>query len=153
MGWLELRIPPPLVALLCALGMYGLTRAAPVLRWVIPYAAVVAACVAAIGVGVLLAGVWAFRRHRTTVNPLHPEHTTFVVTGGVYRYTRNPMYLGLLLVLLALALWLGNGIAPIMLIVFVLYLTRFQIVPEERALLAKFGDEYARYTRQVRRWI
>jgi protein-S-isoprenylcysteine O-methyltransferase Ste14 len=63
------------------------------------------------------------------------------------------MYLGLLLVLLGFAIWLGNVLAPIMLVAFVLYLTRFQIVPEERVLREKFGEEYAGYMRRVRRWL
>lgn len=153
MSGLELRLPPPLVALLCAIAMYGLSRLAPAWLWVLPYSTPLALFTAAMGIGIALGGVMAFRSHRTTVNPLHPEKATAIVTIGIYRHTRNPMYLGLLVVLLGFAIWLGSALAPIMLVVFVLYLTRFQIVPEERALLAKFGEEYARYMRRVRRWL
>jgi protein-S-isoprenylcysteine O-methyltransferase Ste14 len=149
---LELRIPPPLVALLCALAMYGLARLVPTWLWVLPYAGAMAACTVVAGIAIAIAGVHAFRTHRTTVNPLHPEKTTAVVTTGIYRHTRNPMYLGMLVVLLGIAIWLGSAVAPLMLPVFVLYLTRFQIVPEERALLAKFGSQYVDYMLRVRRW-
>jgi protein-S-isoprenylcysteine O-methyltransferase Ste14 len=150
---LELRVPPPLVATLCTIAMYGLSRIAPTWLWILPYATALALCVATTGLLVAVAGVLAFRRQRTTINPLHPEQSTALVTTGIYRHTRNPMYLGLLLVLLGFAIWLGNVLAPIMLVAFVLYLTRFQIVPEERVLREKFGEEYARYMRRVRRWL
>jgi protein-S-isoprenylcysteine O-methyltransferase Ste14 len=150
---LELRVPPPLVATLCTIAMYGLSRIAPTWLWILPYATALALCVATTGLLVAVAGVLAFRRQRTTINPLHPEQSTALVTTGIYRHTRNPMYLGLLLVLLGFAIWLGNVLAPIMLVAFVLYLTRFQIVPEERVLREKFGEEYAGYMRRVRRWL
>ena len=86
------------------------------------------------------------------MHPRAPERSSRLVTGGVYRFSRNPMYLALALFLLAWALWLGNGAALVWPALFAAYLTRFQIVPEERALAAKFGQEYAQYCRRVRRW-
>jgi len=93
-----------------------------------------------------------FRHHQTTVSPTKPQHTSHLVTCGVYRLSRNPMYLGLLCWLLAWGCYLGGiwvWLGPIMLVV---WLTRFQIMPEERLLRARFGDEYARYCLRVRRW-
>jgi len=89
---------------------------------------------------------------KTTVDPLKPSKTSSFVTGGVYKYTRNPMYLALLLVLSACGLWLGNAFNTLLVAGFVGYMNKFQIVPEEEMLLAKFSKEYAKYCVQVRRW-
>jgi len=100
-----------------------------------------------------MAGVRAFARAQTTVNPLRPEAASRLVTGGIYRYTRNPMYLALLLALLAWALWLGHAFAWLGVPAFALAMNRLQIRPEERALEVLFGDEFRAYARQVRRWL
>lgn len=113
------------------------------------------AVVVLVAVGLAFDGpaLWAFWRSRTSVNPLRPERATALVTGGVYRFTRNPMYLGMLAHLLAWAAYLASPWALPGPVAFVAYITRFQIVPEERALAARFGDEYRRYTARVRRWL
>ncbi len=153
MSALELRVPPPRVALLCAAAMHGLESLARSWRWALPYSKYVAVTAVALGIVIALLGAVSFRRHQTTVDPLHPEKATTLVTTGIYAYTRNPMYLGLLVVLIGVAVWLGNALAPVMLVIFVLYIARFQIVPEERVLHAKFGEDYAAYIRRVRRWL
>lgn len=153
MSALELRVPPPLVFLRSATAMYGLEWLAPSWPWALPFSKSLAVTAAALGIAIALSGAVAFRRHRTTVDPLHPEKATTLVTTGIYAYTRNPMYLGLLIVLIGVAVWLGNALVPVMLVLFVLYITRFQIVPEERVLHAKFGEDYAAYIRRVRRWL
>lgn len=98
-------------------------------------------------------GVHAFRRARTTVNPTRPGSSTVLVVSGVYRFTRNPMYLGFLLMLLGAAAQLENAAAFIVWPAFVLYLNRFQIRPEEEALRALFGEAFIRYQSRVRRWL
>lgn len=113
----------------------------------------VALLTAIAGVGVAAAGVLAFRRAQTTVNPMTPEASSALVAAGIYRLTRNPMYLGMALALAAWAIWLGSVAAAAMLPVFVAYLTRYQIIPEERALIALFGEPFQVYARRVRRWI
>lgn len=153
MPGLELRIPPPAVAAVFAAAMYGVARLAPQGTLAVPYGSALALALAALGVAVALAAVLAFRRQRTTVNPLDPGATTAIVTSGVYRWSRNPMYLGLLAVLAAWALYLGNAAAALLLPGFVAYLGRFQIGPEERILLARFGAPYAQYLARVRRWL
>lgn len=105
------------------------------------------------GVCVALLGVASFRRARTTVNPLKPEKASALVMSGIYRYTRNPMYLGLLLALLGWAFFLSNALAFLSLPAFILYMNRFQIAPEERVLAARFGQEFAAYLSKVRRWL
>ncbi|MGO2387344.1 MAG: methyltransferase family protein, partial [Psychrobacter sp.] len=98
-------------------------------------------------------GVAQFKKAQTTVNPHTPEKSTNLVTSGIYRYTRNPMYLGLVLVLLGWAFYLSH-LLPFMLVpVFMIYMTRFQIQPEEKMMAQKFGREYQVYLSRVRRWI
>jgi protein-S-isoprenylcysteine O-methyltransferase Ste14 len=102
---------------------------------------------------VALSAVWLFRRFRTTVHPEKPENTTALVMTGIYRLTRNPMYVGVTLALLGWAVWLRVPVALLGPVAFVLYVNRFQIVPEERVLASKFGEAYAAYCRRVRRWV
>jgi protein-S-isoprenylcysteine O-methyltransferase Ste14 len=102
---------------------------------------------------VALAGVHAFRQNRTTVNPLTPEQSSSLVTSGVYRFSRNPMYLGFLLALAGWCVYLGNWASALLLPVFVACINRFQIAPEERALRAQFGPRFTMYASTVRRWL
>jgi protein-S-isoprenylcysteine O-methyltransferase Ste14 len=100
--------------------------------------------------------VWSallFFRSQTTVNPMKPENSNKIVTSGTYRFTRNPMYVGLLMVLLGYAIWLG-AITPFLLLpLFVVLITTQQIIPEEEMLERNFGQEYLDYKQRVRRWL
>jgi protein-S-isoprenylcysteine O-methyltransferase Ste14 len=153
MPWLELKVPPLLVWLVAAGAMAGVARLAPQLDFTMPGRGIVALTLAVLGVAIAAAGVRAFHRKRTTVNPLTPGASSAVVSDGVYRISRNPMYLGFLLALAGWAVYLSNAGALLLLPVFVAYMTRFQIKPEERALLAKFGTEFEQYMGRVRRWL
>lgn len=150
---LDHRIPPPLIGALAAVAMWG--AAAPGTAFALPATVrtVLVALLVVAGLSFDLLGLLAFRRSRTTVNPLQPQRASALVTGGVYRITRNPMYLGMALLLLAWAVWLSAWPALAGPVAFVLYITRFQIRPEERAMQANFGDEFARYAARVRRWL
>ncbi len=150
---LENRIPPPVVTLLFALLMWLVARYVPGVELSHSTRVVVAALVVAIGLGFVLAGVLSFRRAQTTVNPLKPETTSALVTSGVYQYSRNPMYLGFALFLLAWACYLASPAALLGPAGFVLYMNRLQIRPEERALAALFGREFQVYQERVRRWL
>lgn len=154
MNALELKIPPPAVALLVAAAMWGIamTMGVPIeVADLVRYA--VAATIALAGACISLAGVIGFRRARTTVNPMQPAKASALVTAGIYGFTRNPMYLGLLLVLLAWAVFLASAWALVGPVAFVLYISRFQIAPEERVLATLFGAAYAQYAARVRRWL
>ena len=153
MRWLELRIPPLLVWFGFAAAMFGVAAAAPSLAFELAGSSGIALALGGLGVAVALAGVVAFRRRGTTVNPLTPNASTSVVSGGVYRVSRNPMYLGFLLALAGWAVHLSNLGAGLVLPAYVAYMTRYQIEPEERALLTKFGAEFAEYMARVRRWL
>ncbi len=153
MDALNVKVPPPLVALVIGVAMWGSSRVtAPLEVGGFPIGAV-AGIMALLGGAVSLAGVIAFRRAKTTVNPLKPENASALVTGGIYRITRNPMYVGLLLALLAWAVFLRSPWTLLGPILFVLYMNRFQIRPEERALRSLFGEQYAEYMKKVRRWL
>jgi protein-S-isoprenylcysteine O-methyltransferase Ste14 len=118
-----------------------------------PGQALAVAALIAAGLGVIAVSIVQFNRARTTVNPLQPQAASALVSGGVFRITRNPMYLGMALVLAACTVWLGNAACALLLAGFVAYITRFQIAPEERALRAHFGAEFDAYARRVRRWV
>ena len=151
---IEARVPPPAWTLLAALAMGWLDRRWPILAADGGDAVRAMLAVVLAGAGLALAGdsLVRFVRARTTWHPTHPERASALVVHGAYRWTRNPMYLGLLLILAGWAAWLGS-LAPLLVVVaWVVVMTRLQIEPEERALLDRFGGEYAQYRDSVRRW-
>jgi protein-S-isoprenylcysteine O-methyltransferase Ste14 len=151
---LELKIPPPVIAATVAAGMVAVALwVGPVLNLPMALRMGGALALAAMGACFDLAGIWAFRKAKTTVNPMAPQRSAKLVANGVYRMTRNPMYLGLVLILLGLALYLASPWALLGPLAFAAYITRFQIFPEERALTAHFGAAYTAYCAQVRRWL
>ena len=153
MNALELKIPPPVVALLLAGAMWLISIFMPAIEVSTLVGMPVAVTIALMGGGFSLGGVIAFRRVRTTVNPMKPANASSLVTGGIYRVTRNPMYVGLLFVLVAWAVFLAVPWALIAPVAFVAYITRFQITPEERVLASLFGQAYSDYKAWVRRWL
>lgn len=150
---LELKVPPLLVAAIGAGCIWGIERAAPGLRRAFPGQVTLSGVMFLLGLLVVIWALIGFRRASTTVNPTTPDATTAVVTTGVYRLTRNPMYLGFLLWLVAFTVLSGNVAAATVPVAFVLYMNRFQIEPEERALRARFGAAYDTYLHSVRRWL
>lgn len=153
MSWLESRIPPPAIVFAAAVFMRLAAGAAPGWRVVVPARDAVALGAAVIGVAFLVAGAAEFRRARTTLDPLNPRAASALVVRRVYRYSRNPMYLGMALLLLAWAIYLSHPLAALGVPAFVAYIHRFQIIPEEKALRALFPGAFEAYARQVRRWI
>jgi len=150
---LEVKAPPPAVAAAVAVAMWAASRLAPLLQ--VPGAVRLgaAAAIVSVGIGFSAAAVLAFRRARTTVNPTRPELASSLVSSGVYRITRNPMYAGVSFILVAWAVFLASAWALLGPVAFVLYVGRFQIAPEERALGKLFGSDYAAYRAKVRRWL
>jgi len=149
---LEHRIPPPVVALVLGTVMWLGARKAPVLAVPAALRLGLAGTLILFGLVVDVSGFLAFRRARTTTNPLRPAAASAIVTGGVYRCTRNPMYVGVTAVLLGWAVFLAVPWGLLGPVLFAGFVTRFQIIPEERELEAKFGREYADYRRRVGRW-
>ena len=147
---LELKIPPPVVVFVGGLLNWFATRWTDSLFS--PPELVIGALIVVAGV-VGVAGVLGCLRCKTTVHPWSPDETSVLVTQGVFRLSRNPMYLALLLLLLAFYLYQPTWFSPLVFVVVTWYLTRFQILPEERILSEKFGDQYAQYASSVRRWL
>jgi protein-S-isoprenylcysteine O-methyltransferase Ste14 len=150
---LQLKIPPPVYFLLFVGSMWLLAQHFPLLT-LIPkpwnYSGIL---IASLTLLADLTSLWAFFKAHTTVNPLHPDKTRQLVTTGLYRYTRNPMYLGLLLILLGWAIYLGVLSPFLLLPVFVWLITYMQILPEEAILQSKFGQVYTDYQQRVARWL
>ena len=154
MSWMELKVPPLLIVLICAGAMYWcaifLDHAA-VLPLVVRLS--LATFTAIVAVLVLVAALRAFRQHQTTVNPLEPNRSSTVVTSGIYAYSRNPMYLSMFFLLLGWAVFLGQLAATAGLLLYLAAIARLQIVPEEKILTGKFGDTYADYLASSPRWL
>lgn len=150
---IETKVPPPAVTAIAAIAMWGVSLIAPQVE--MPAGVRLAACAAIAVVGLVFgaAGIVSFRRARTTIHPERPEKASSLVHSGIYRVTRNPMYLGLALVLVAWAVFLSSAWALFGPLAFMLYMNRFQIAAEERALSRLFGVEYASYQARVRRWL
>ena len=150
---LDKKIPPPVVALLAGLFIWLTAKVAPslsvpdTLRYIATFVFWLLSTL------VSAPAVVSMKKQDTTLSPLSPEKSSALVSSGVYRFTRNPMYLGLALLLLAWSAWLASPWGVIWVGVFVVYIQRFQILPEERALTESFGEEFGHYCRQVRRWI
>lgn len=153
MKWLELKVPPVITLAVCAALIWH-TAGFQMLLFSRPFAASLPMYfIGALGVVTALSGVLSFRRARTTVNPHLPDLASSLVTSGIYQYTRNPMYLGMVMVLVSVILYCGSLLSVVWLFAFAWYMTVFQIVPEERTMHDLFGEEYEEYCERVRRWI
>ncbi|HHF2881076.1 isoprenylcysteine carboxylmethyltransferase family protein [Vibrio antiquarius] len=150
---LELKVPPVAVFLLVILLMYGLTVLVPSLNISVPFVEVVVGGLTLLSGYMGIAGVYEFHKVKTTVNPVKPDTASSVVRTGVFSFSRNPMYMALLLLIIAIGLWWQHLSVVLCSIVFVSYMNRFQIKPEERVLERLFGEEYVDYKNHVRRWI
>ena len=148
---LELKVPPFALMWLFAVLMW-LASAYSSLTVALPWRDAIGVMFCGVGLAIALAGALSFRQAKTTVNPLTPEATTAMVTSGIYRISRNPMYLGFFLALVGWATYLSHLLAFALLPLFVLYINRFQIPPEERTLSEKFPHEFTAYKGSVRRW-
>ena len=150
---LETKVPPPFVALASMAVMWGISLLD--VRLELPNFARLTACLALVAVALVfgIGGLRSFRRARTTTSPTKPGAASSLVSTGIYRITRNPMYVGLAFILIAWAIFLSSPWALAGPVVFMLYIGRFQIAPEERALAKLFGAEYASYKTRVRRWL
>ena len=133
--------------------MWFASTTMPALALAMPWRFAVALVLILVGIAFAVTGLVAFRKAKTTVNPTQPESTSTMVASGIYGFTRNPMYVGFLFVLAGWAVFLAHLLPLLLLPAFILYMNRFQIRPEERALSARFGSEYATYMQSVRRWL
>lgn len=145
---MKTKIPPPVICLIAMLVMYCLP---PLIR--LPQAHWLVAILVGLSSIIGVASLISFKLAHTTITPLHPEQTSHIVTTGIYRFSRNPMYLSIMIFLTAWAIYLENALALLVLPIFVFCLNYLQIIPEEQVLEQNFGKEYLAYKRAVRRWL
>ncbi|MGI2855365.1 methyltransferase family protein [Shewanella algae] len=153
MSGLEKKLPPLALLLLFALLLQLTSYYLPSSNLHPTFSLGLAVSLLTAGLVIPLAGVLSFKRHGTTPDPRVPEQSSALVTSGIYRWSRNPMYLGFVLLLLAQAVFLNCLWLLILIALFAAYLQRFQIRPEERAMQQLFGDSYHSYCQRVKRWI
>lgn len=151
---LELKVPPLLLVIIVGGLMLLLRQIVPLSSfnlWDISVG--ISGCVILLGGIIAILGVVEFRKANTTVDPRDPEKTSSLVVGGIYKVSRNPMYLGFLFLLIGWGIYLEHALSFIFVFLFVLYVNRFQIIPEERFMQSKYGPEYTAYKANVRRWL
>ncbi|WP_138431507.1 methyltransferase family protein [Fodinibius saliphilus] len=151
---MKLKIPPAIVTGIFVGLMWGIDYFFNEVGFLgLPWPNIIAEVLLAIGVLFGVLSIYQFHRNTTTIDPLNLDQTASLVTDGIYQLSRNPMYVAFLLLLIAYSLVLQNILSLFCVPLFVVYLNRYQIEPEEEALLEKFGDEYREYRQEVRRWI
>ena len=148
---METKIPPPLVTLVFGMSIYFSREMFPAIE--IQYSLYLGIFLLLSGFFILVSAVRLFRKDETTVNPLSPEQATKLVTDGIFKYSRNPMYLGMAIVLSSIAVFFNLLGGIILIALFCAYITKFQILPEERAMRDLFSDDFDKYTKVTRRWI
>lgn len=153
MNFLKLKIPPVALTLITGILMWAISVLFSDTRFTLSSNIIIAVAVFCIGVIFALLGVLEFKKAETTVDPRVPHKTSSLVASGVYKLSRNPMYIGFLFMLLAWAFYLSQILVFLFLPLFVIYMNWFQIIPEEHFMLQKLGEEYTSYRRKVRRWI
>lgn len=153
MKFLECKIPPALQFVITASFMWWVSKNFPRFTFSNSILSWIGISFFSIGVIIGVAGVIEFWKKKTTVDPHRPEKVSSFVNSGIYHITRNPMYLGLLIGLIGILFYFANPLNILLVIGFVLYMNRFQITPEERAMTKKFGDDFLEYKESVRRWI
>lgn len=150
---MELKVPPAVLFLIAAMLIVLVGWATAGIRIAIPGIRLIALIITAAAGVIAITSIITFRRAKTTINPHTPDRSSTLLISGIYQYSRNPIYLSLALLLIACALYISSIVALIIVPAFVLYMNRYQILPEERALESRFGAQYAAYKRAVRRWI
>ena len=150
---LDCKIPPPLLVLVIGGVMWGVARFVPAVGVDMSWRVGLAASLGCVALGIAVPAFSAFGKANTTIDPIHLDRASSLVTGGIFSQTRNPMYVALTMVLLAWCIYLAVPWAVVGPVVFVVYITRFQILPEERVMREKFGAAYIAYQASVRRWL
>ena len=145
------KIPPPVIALICGLVIYFSRALFP--KYVFTLTNFISILFLVLGLLMLITAVLSFKKYQTTVNPLRPEKASQLITSGIFKFSRNPMYFAMLLVLLSITVKFNILGGAAMSVAFVLFITTFQIIPEELAMKKLFGGEFDLYQKSTRRWI
>ena len=150
---MELKVIPVIQVIITALLMVTLAKLLPELSYSCYLSHIISKFLFTLAAIIGLLAVYCFQKAKTTINPSQPEKATSIVDSGIYRFSRNPMYLALLFVVITLAVYLQNIASFFIIPLFIGYITRFQIIPEERALMTVFGEDFTIYCKKVRRWL
>lgn len=150
---LELKIIPPVQLIIASVLMYSLAKSLPLYHFDLSISLLAAILLVLIASLIGIVALYDFHKHQTTFHPHTPEKTSKVVDSGVFAYSRNPMYVSLVLILIALGVYLQNYSSFIVIPLFVAYITRYQIIPEEKMLDKMFPRDYQAYCQKVRRWV
>ena len=148
---METKIPPPIVTLVFALSIYLSRGIFKIVE--IKHSFYLGIFLLLLGFAILISAVRLFKKDNTTINPLSPEQATKLVTDGIFKYSRNPMYLGMALILCSIAVFFNLIGGIILVALFCFYITKFQIIPEERAMSNLFSQDFDKYKEATRRWI
>lgn len=150
---MKLKIPPAFQVLFFGFLMWLIKKLSAQTQFIFEYQKEISVLLFFLGVVIGLLALYTFQKAKTSVDPLNPEKASSLVVIGIYKYSRNPMYLALLFVLLAFFVRLGNFYNLSIIVLYIIYITEFQIKPEETVLTNLFGEEYLNYKLNVRRWI
>lgn len=150
---MQLKIPPGVVFILMAALMGGLKKITGTQHFVFEFQRTLGRVIFGMGVLIIILAISYFIKVGTTTNPTNPSKASKLITDGIYKYTRNPMYLGMLFILISFVIWLGNYFNLVLVFVFIAYMNKYQIAPEEKALTGLFGKRYTDYCQNVKRWI
>ena len=145
------KIPPPIVTLICGLGIYFSRPFFP--EYILTLNNILSIFILLTGFGILFISAASFKKHQTTINPLKPEQASSLVISGVFSFSRNPMYLGMVFILISLSIKFNLLGGLLITSIFALFITKFQIIPEEAAMHKLFPEEFASYKKNTRRWI
>ena len=145
------KVPPPIITLICGLGIYFSRPLFPKYNFI--SIDIIAASFFLLGIIMLITAVLSFKKRSTTVSPLQPEKASYLVVSGIFKYSRNPMYLGMLLILISMTIKFNFVGGILIIFAFITFITKFQIIPEETALEKLFGKEFTRYKKKTKRWI
>lgn len=150
-NYMNNKIPPPIVTFICSLAIYFSKTF--FIQFYSYNNNTISLFLLILGLTVFILAVKAFNRQKTTVNPLDPKQASSLVSSGIFKYSRNPMYLGMLIILLAISFKFNLVGGIVISLFFYIFITKFQILPEEEAMNELFGDEFIEYSNRTRRWI
>lgn len=145
------KIPPPLVVLILVISTFFSSKTIDLIQ--IPFQTLISIFIFSIGILILINPVLKFKKSKTTINPIKFKKVNKLVTSGIYKYSRNPMYLGLLMIVISSSIFYLNIYSILTPLFFYLWINRFQIKREEIFLTEKFGKDYLSYKSNTRRWI
>ena len=146
-----LKIPPPLLVIILVISNYFSSKKIDLI--ILPNQNLISFIILLIGVLILITPIFKFIKSNTTIDPIRFKKVNKLITTGIYSYSRNPMYLGLLIIVISTSIFYLNIFSTTTPILFYCWINKFQIKREEIFLKEKFGNEFLSYIKKTRRWI